>query len=255
MLPVTFRPWFLHCKAHQPGGPTGGALNGTLVSNGGSHALMAGMDSSEARADAGDPVGQADMLVSDMNAAPRTVADILLSALGGRLVKPGGLVVATFKDFCGRKMFMRDEVEKALARLTAGTGRDNGHIGEEASDALGHDRAPGMVIEDGFGSEGDAADVDDVLEGAVVDGGPDGESGGSTEGEGSVDDHDATTFVSNGVGSVENGHVDGGAPDSVSGKARYRWSLQGIETFKLLAGGRSEVTLVGRVAREDAQDR
>lgn len=226
-----------------------------LISNGGSRALVAGMELSEARDDAVDPDGEADMLVSDMNAAPRTVADVLLAALGGRLVKPGGLVVATFKDFCGRKSFMRDEVEKALVRLTAGTGRDNGQVGEEVSDALGRDRAPGMVVEDGFGSDEDAAEFDDTLEGGVVDGGPDGESGGSTDGEGSVGDHDATTFLSNGVESVENGLVDGGTPDSVNGEARYRWSLQGIETYKLMAGGRSEVTLVGRVAREEVRDR
>lgn len=52
----------------------------------------------------------ADLLVSDMNAEPEVVVDVLLSALGAGLVKPGALVVATFKDFCGRQKRMRDEV-------------------------------------------------------------------------------------------------------------------------------------------------
>lgn len=35
---------------------------------------------------------------------------MLLSALGAGLVKPGALVVATFKDFCGGNKRMRHEV-------------------------------------------------------------------------------------------------------------------------------------------------
>eukprot|EP00904_Undaria_pinnatifida_P008108 jgi/Undpi1/4427/HiC_scaffold_17.g07781.m1 len=73
----------------------------------------------------GEVVGAADLLVSDMNAEPQVVADVLLSAMAAGLARPGAIVVATLKDFCGRKRRMRDEVEIALRRLKAGSAADD----------------------------------------------------------------------------------------------------------------------------------
>lgn len=67
----------------------------------------------------------ADLLVTDMNAEPEVIGKVLLSSMVAGLAKPGALVVATFKDFCGRQKRMRDEVRIALARLEAGSGADD----------------------------------------------------------------------------------------------------------------------------------
>lgn len=44
------------------------------------------------------------------SAEPEVVTGVLLSVLAAGLVKPGGLVVITFKDFCGGNKRMRTEV-------------------------------------------------------------------------------------------------------------------------------------------------
>lgn len=65
----------------------------------------------------------ADIVVSDMNAEPEVVADVLLSCMAAGLAKPGALLIATFKDFCGHKK-MTQEVALAISRLEAGTAAD-----------------------------------------------------------------------------------------------------------------------------------
>lgn len=62
----------------------------------------------------------ADIVVSDMNAEPEVVADVLLSCMAAGLAKPGALLIATFKDFCGHKK-MTEEVALAISRLEEGT--------------------------------------------------------------------------------------------------------------------------------------
>lgn len=123
----------------------------------------------------------ADLVVSDMNAEPQVVTDVLLSSMAAGLAKPGALVIATFKDFCGRKRRMRDEVATALERLDAGTGADNGWAHSKGSIEMG-----------GGGGDSDAC----------------------VQGE----------------------------------REQLGWRIEGIETINLLAGGRAEVTIVGRVA-------
>lgn len=123
----------------------------------------------------------ADLVVSDMNAEPQVVTDVLLSSMAAGLAKPGALVIATFKDFCGRKRRMRDEVTTALERLDAGTGADNGWAHSKGSIEMG----------------GDGGDSDACVQGE---------------------------------------------------KEQLGWRIEGIETINLLAGGRAEVTIVGRVA-------
>ena len=80
-------------------------------------------DAAETAPAEAEGVSGADIVVSDMNAEPQVVTDLLLSCLAAGLAKPGALLVATFKDFCGQKR-MVDEVAKAVSRLEAGTAAD-----------------------------------------------------------------------------------------------------------------------------------
>ncbi|CAM9718085.1 unnamed protein product [Discosporangium mesarthrocarpum] len=66
-----------------------------------------------------EPIGAADLVVSDMNTAPEALTDMLLGLLQGGLVCPGAVVVATFKNFCGKGQAMEAEVAKGIARLEA----------------------------------------------------------------------------------------------------------------------------------------
>ncbi|CAN0550748.1 unnamed protein product, partial [Laminaria digitata] len=83
-----------------------GELLGILAGNwpeeeekGGRKRSTGGCDRANGAATWAAAVGAADLLVSDMNAEPQVVADVLLSAMAAGLAKPGALVVATLKDF------------------------------------------------------------------------------------------------------------------------------------------------------------
>lgn len=90
----------------------------------------------------------ADLLVSDMNAEPEVVTDVLLSSMAAGLAKPGAVVIVTFKDFCGRIKRMRDEVATALARLDAGTGADNAWVHRKGSIEMGGGNGdPGTYVQ------------------------------------------------------------------------------------------------------------
>ncbi|CAN0036170.1 unnamed protein product [Pylaiella littoralis] len=152
----------------------------------------------------------AQLVVSDMNAEPSVVASVLLSAMAAGLARPGAVVVATFKDFCGRHKRMRDEVASALARLKAGTAASEGDGDGDGYGDGGGDGGGGVVR--AAGHDGDVV--------AVADRGYNGGGAGI----------EATTTAVAGAGG--------------------RWRLEGIKTMKLLAGGRAEVTIVARVAYE-----
>lgn len=187
-----------------------------------------------------DTTCTADVLVSDMNAEPRVVATVLLSALQAGLVKPGGVIVATFKDFCGRERYMREEVEKALARLEAGDS-DAGTGSRESTGV-----APGGVCDES-GGDGCTAVTARVI--SVNEEFSTNKTLGVTEAgdRSSVDENyelcaDAKDTNSDSITEVS------GAASAAADSNLGRWRLEAIETFHLLSGGRTEVTLVGRVA-------
>lgn len=119
----------------------------------------------------------ADIMVSDMNAEPEVVTDVLLSCLAGGLVKPGALLIVTFKDFCGSKK-MTEEVALAISRLEAGI--------VDAGTAVTLRTAVDAVSREG----GDDAKV-------------------------------------------------------------VNWRVEGVQTMRLLSGGRAERTIVGQVSLEE----
>lgn len=173
--------------------------------------------------------GGAELVVSDMNAEPTVVADVLLSAMSAGLVRPGALLVATFKDFCGRHKRMKDEVALAVERLRVGTAA----VGGGTASGVGEGEGVPAAAPCGAGGPDVAA-------------GPPG------------DDAD-------GVSEAENGLSHGGTPSEARVAASSEpcvmqagvacdkeegwWRLKEIETMKLLAGGRAEVTIVARVTR------
>ncbi|CAB1104197.1 unnamed protein product [Ectocarpus sp. CCAP 1310/34] len=163
--------------------------------------------------------GGAELVVSDMNAEPAVVADVLLSAMSAGLARPGALLVATFKDFCGRRKRMKDEVAVAVERLRVGT-----------------------AIVDGGASgvgEGDGAPAPAPC------------GGGPPNAETSGNDADEGLEPGNGLshaGTPPEGRVAGVACEKEGAGEEGWWRLEEIETMKLLAGGRAEVTIVARVA-------
>ncbi|CAM9301998.1 unnamed protein product, partial [Ectocarpus sp. 13 AM-2016] len=161
----------------------------------------------------------AELVVSDMNAEPGVVADVLLSAMSAGLARPGALLVATFKDFCGRRKRMKDEVALAVERLKVGTAV----VGGGAS---------------GFG-EGDGGPAATPYGGSPPNAGTSGNDpdGGLEAGYG----------LSHG-GAPPEARVAGVTCEKEGAGEEGWWRLEEIETMKLLAGGRAEVTIVARVA-------
>eukprot|EP00903_Cladosiphon_okamuranus_P009874 g9380.t1 len=179
--------------------------------------------------------GGAELVVSDMNAEPTVVADVLLSSMAAGLARPGAVLVATLKDFCGRHKKMRDEVASAVARLQAGTaagvvvvGDDGGDGGVEGLDAEGAKEA-GNSADCGFTSGSNEAVGPAAAAGRACSQGGAGKAGA----EGGVRGDCCTPPIARGGG---------------------WWRLEEIETMKLLSGGQTEVTIIARVAYEDAAD-
>lgn len=204
-------------------------------------AAQESVDAASACQEGGAPAAEeapgADLIVSDMNAEPQVVADVLLATLEARLAKPGALVVATFKDFCGRKKRMRDEVTIALSRLKAGSGQDCGGIGCGGADDVeaGNDGDDDLHKIDGSARAGEERGSVAV----PLNGNPDGTGGGGVSGGAAQD----VGFGREVAPAVPEAPGQGPAmPESV-------WRLEAIETMKLLAGGQAEVTIVARVAR------
>ncbi|CAM9236213.1 unnamed protein product [Ectocarpus sp. 6 AP-2014] len=160
----------------------------------------------------------AELLVSDMNAEPAVVADVLLSAMSAGLARPGALLVATFKDFCGRRKRMKDEVALAVERLRVGAAVVGGGV---------------SGVEEGDG--GPAA--------APCGGGPPNAGTSGNDADGGLEAGNGLSHV----GTPPEGRVARAACEKEG--AEGWWRLEGIETMKLLAGGRAEVTIVARVAQ------
>lgn len=209
--------------------------------------------------------GGAQLVVSDMNAEPSVVAGVILSAMAAGLVRPGALVVATFKDFCGRHKRMRDEVALALARLKAGTAAAEG--------GGGGDSGGGIVV----GVAGESADVVAVAgPGPAAGGGkeaaattapppPTATAAGSpqcdpaggggavaAEGEGVAPLGKDACRAETAVAAKRGDDVEGAGKETKTAVAGTGglWKLERVETMKLLAGGRAEVTIVARAACE-----
>ncbi|CAM9783801.1 unnamed protein product [Scytosiphon promiscuus] len=203
--------------------------------------------------------GGADLLVSDMNAEPTVVADVLLSAMAAGLARPGAVLVATFKDFCGRHKRMRDEVAAAVARLEAGTAADAGASaggggggGSDASSGL--PRVPEARAAGDAGGEGGDGDV------SAVDAVGDGSSAADTAAvsPSSIAVEAPATSTPAGSRRCRDEGEEGGRSTLGSGLNPVEaaggggWRLEGVETMKLLAGGQTEVTITARVAYGDA---
>lgn len=174
--------------------------------------------------------GGAELVVSDMNAEPTVVADVLLSAMSAGLARPGALLVATFKDFCGRRKRMKDEVALAVERLRIGTavvGGGASGVGEGVEGPAAAHFGGGRRT---AGTSGNDAD------GGLVAG--KGLSHDGTPPEARVAASPAPCVTRAGVACEKEGAGEEGW-----------WRLEDIETMRLLAGGRAEVTIVARVAR------
>ncbi|CAM9369314.1 unnamed protein product [Choristocarpus tenellus] len=63
----------------------------------------------------------ADVIVSDMNTEPEVLATVLLAVLKSGVARPGAMLVATLKDFCGPGRRMLEEVQLAIERLEGGS--------------------------------------------------------------------------------------------------------------------------------------
>lgn len=171
----------------------------------------------------------AELVVSDMNAEPGVVADVLLSAMSAGLVSPGALLVATFKDFCGRHKRMKDEVALAIERLRVGTAVVGGGASGVGEGDGGPAAAPCGGGPPNAGASGN--DAAGGLEAANC------LSHGGTPPEARVAASPAPCVAQAGVAYEKEGAGEGGW-----------WRLEEIEAMKLLAGGRAEVTIVARVA-------
>lgn len=216
------------------GGNTGGASGTDTISP----SPAASLPSVGSVASAGPKLGAitglteagkgAELVVSDMNAEPTVVADVLLSAMAAGLARPGAVLVATFKDFCGRQKKMRDEVILAVARLQAGT------AARRLGDGCG-------------GGAGKRAGDDDgavVVEGSEKAGASVGFTGGSTKA--AVAPLPAASLIE---GERQAG-PEGMVTTAMAGAGGW-WRLVDVKTMKLLAGGQTEVTIVARVAYGD----
>lgn len=172
----------------------------------------------------------AELVVSDMNAEPTVVADVLLAAMTAGLARPGAVLVVTFKDFCGRHKRMRDEVASAVARLQAGAAEGAGGT-RDGGDAL---MGAGGVDEAGA-SIGLIGDGNDATASSAFGVGCSSPRGG------------AERAGAGGVGGVRDRGV---CTPPAAGSGGW-WRLEGIKTMKLLAGGQSEVTIIAKVAYEE----